>query len=80
VIPDEKTFVRVGTPHFPPAKLSGKTMVHFPPGNVAVLRDIPPIGTKFSTAAQSGPQGMTPLVSAPYQGTVYLHFDTAAPE
>ena len=77
MIPDEKTFVRVGTPDFPPPKLSGKTMIKFPPGNLAVLRDIPPIGTKFHTAAQIGPQGTTPLVTAPYQGTVYFHFEPA---
>src|ERR1039458_9410603 len=79
MIPDEKTFVRVGTPKFPPAKLSGKTMVDFPPGNLAVVRDIPAIGSKFSTAAQDGPQGSTPLVNAPYQGTIYLHFEPAMP-
>jgi hypothetical protein len=77
MIPDQKTFVRVGTPKFPPAKLSGKTMVDFPPGNLAVVRDIPPIGSKFSTAAQGGPQGSTPLINAPYQGTVYLYFEPA---
>jgi hypothetical protein len=77
MIPDEKTFVRVGTPKFPPTKLSGKTMVNFPPGNLAVVRDIPAIGSKFSTAAQGGPQGSTPLVNAPCQGTVYLHFEPA---
>ena len=27
MIPDEKTFVRVGTPKFPPVKLAGKTVV-----------------------------------------------------
>jgi hypothetical protein len=77
MIPDENTFVRVGTPKFPEAKLSGNTMVDFPPGNLAVLRDIPPIGTKFSSAAQGGPQGSTPLVNAPYHGTVYFHFELA---
>jgi hypothetical protein len=75
MIPDEKTFVRVGTPRFPPAKLSGKTWVNFPPGNIAVVRDIPPMGTKFHTAAQTGPQATTPLVTAPYQSTVYLRFE-----
>jgi hypothetical protein len=79
MIPDEEIFVRVGTPKFPPAKLSGKTMVDFPPGNLAVVRDIPAIGSKFSTAAQDGPQGSTPLVNAPYQGTIYLHFEPAMP-
>jgi hypothetical protein len=75
MIPDDKTFVRVGTPQFPPANLAGKTTVKFPPGNLAVVRDLPAMGTKFSTAAQSGPQATTPLVTAPYQGTVYLRFE-----
>lgn len=78
VIPDENTFVRVGTPKLPEPKLSGKTMVDFPSGNLAVVRDIPAIGTKFSTAAQGGPQGFTQLVNAPYHGTVYLHIEPAA--
>jgi hypothetical protein len=77
MIPDEKTFVRVGTPRFPPAKLAGKTLVKFPRGDLAVLRDIPPIGTKFHTAAQIGPQGTTPLSQGPYRGTLYLRFDAA---
>ncbi len=75
VIPDDQTFVRVGTPKFPPASLAGKTVVKFPAGNLAVVRDLPPIGSKFSTAAQSGPQASTPLVTAPYHGTIYLHFE-----
>ena len=73
-----KTFVRVGTPQFPPPKLSGKSMVNLPPGNLAVVRDIPPIGTKFHNAAQLGPQSTTPLVTAPYQGSIYLRFDPVA--
>ena len=75
MIPDAKTFVRVGTPKFPPIKLAGKTVVPMPPGNLAILRDIPPMGSKFATAAQSGPEASTPLVNAPYQGTVYFHFE-----
>jgi hypothetical protein len=78
MIPDGKTFVRVGTPRFPPAKLSGRTRVAFPSGNLAVVRDIPPIGTKFHSAAQLGPQSTTPLVTAPYQGSIYFRFDPGA--
>jgi len=78
MIPDENTFVRVGTPSFPPVKLAGKTVVNLQPGNLAVVRDLPPMGTKFHTAAQIGPQGTTPLVSEPYQGTIYFRFESAA--
>jgi hypothetical protein len=75
MIPDGKTFARVGTPQFPPPKVAGKTLVKVPPGNLAVVRDIPPIGDKFKTPAQLGPQSTTPLVSEPYQGTVYFRFE-----
>lgn len=43
-----------------------------------IVRDRPPTGAKFHTAAQLGPQGTTPLVSAPYHGTVYFHFEPIA--
>ena len=78
MIPDEKTFVRIGTPQFPPPKVAGKSLVKMPPGNLAVVRDIPPIGTKFHTANQLGPQSTTPLVKSPYQGTIYFHFEPAS--
>ncbi len=78
MIPDEKSFLRVGTPKFPPANLAGKTLVKMPPGDIAIVRDLPPIGTKFHTAEQLGPQSTTPLVTAPYQGTVYLRFEPLA--
>ena len=78
MLPDENTFMRVGTPQFPPPKVAGKTLVKMPPGVLAVVRDIPPIATKFHTAAQLGPQSTTPLVTAPYRGTMYLHFEPPA--
>ncbi|HEV2327317.1 MAG TPA: glycoside hydrolase family 2 TIM barrel-domain containing protein [Verrucomicrobiae bacterium] len=78
IIPDENTFVRVGTPKFPPAKIAGKTLIKIPSGNLAVVRDIPAMATKFHVAAQLGPQSTTPLISTPYQGTIYFHFEPAA--
>ncbi len=75
LIPDENKFLRVGTPEFLSDRLMARMATKFPPGNLAVLGDIPPIGNKFHTAAQTGPQAVTPLVTAPYSGTVYLRFD-----
>ena len=75
VIPDENKFVRVGTPVFPDQKLMAKMMATFPPGNLAVLGDLPPIGNKFSAADKTGPQATTPPVSQPYRGTVYFRFE-----
>ncbi|HTI99245.1 MAG TPA: glycoside hydrolase family 2 TIM barrel-domain containing protein [Dongiaceae bacterium] len=77
VIPDVHDFVRVGTPRFPAENLMAKLALTFPPGNLAVVRDLPAIGNKFQTAAQTGPQATTPLVTAPYQGTLYLRFEAA---
>jgi hypothetical protein len=75
MIPDEHTFVRVGTPKMPPANLAMRALLTFPPGNLAVLRDIPAMGSKFQAASGSGPQATTPLAREPYHGTVYLRFD-----
>ncbi len=75
IIPDENKFVRVGTPEFLGDRLMAKMATTFPPGNLAVLGDLPPIGTKFHRAAQTGPQATTPLVTKQYSGTVYLRFD-----
>ena len=74
VIPDENTFARVGTPHFPGGNLMSKMAMKFPKGNLAVVRDIPSIGNKFQTAAQTGPQATTPLANVPYHSTVFLFF------
>jgi hypothetical protein len=76
VIPDEDRFVRVGTPVFPGDGLMANMAMTFPEGNLAVLGDIPAIGTKFKKAAETGPQGATPLVSEPYKGSLYLRFET----
>lgn len=76
MIPDENKFVRVGTPQSPGWKLMAKMAVTHPPGNLAVLGDIPPMGNKFHTGGQIGPQGATPLATEPYQGALYLRFDS----
>jgi len=78
MIPDEHTFVRVGTPKTPAANLAMRTAMTFPAGNLAVLRDIPPMGSKFQPASNSGPMATTPLAREPYKGTVYLRFEAAA--
>lgn len=72
VVPDEHGFLRVGTPEQAPEKLRSNTGMQFPAGNIAVLRDILPIGTKFHRATDVSPQSTEALVTAPYEGTVYL--------
>ena len=68
--------MRVGTAAISGGQPDGERwQMKIPPGNLAVLRDIPAMGTMFTTAAQSGPQATTPLVTEPYQGTVYFRFE-----
>jgi len=50
-------FVQVLRPGSPVKELAGKTMAPFPAGDISFLRDIAPIGNKFHTAAETGPQG-----------------------
>jgi Glycosyl hydrolases family 2, TIM barrel domain/Glycosyl hydrolases family 2, sugar binding domain/Glycosyl hydrolases family 2/Beta galactosidase small chain len=75
-IPDQGKFVRIGTPAFPDAALTGKVGINFPQGNIAVVGDLPAIGNKFHTADQTGPQATTPLATQPYTGTVFLKFES----
>lgn len=77
MIPDENKFVRIGTPKSPGWKLMAKMAMTYPPGNIAVLADLPPIGNKFNTGSQTGPQGATPLLTEPYQGTLFLRFESS---
>ena len=76
VNPDDKAFVRVGTPAQPDKKLAANTWIDFPQGNLAVVRDLPAIGNKFHKAEETGPQGATPLAGKePFHGTFYLRFE-----
>jgi hypothetical protein len=76
VNPDDKAYVRVGTPAQTSKKLAANTWVDFPEGNLAVVRDLPAIGNKFHKAAETGPQAATPLAgNEAYHGTVYLRFE-----
>lgn len=51
------TFVQVLTPDFPPRELEGETKVNLPRCGIALLDAIPPVGSKFKTAATTGPSG-----------------------
>ena len=53
----EHSFVQVLQPGSPDKELAGNTIAPFPAGDISFLRDIAPIGNKFHTAAETGPQG-----------------------
>ncbi|MBN2161408.1 MAG: hypothetical protein JXR25_15950 [Pontiellaceae bacterium] len=68
-----------GTTRFPAENLMKSTKIVFPDGKLAVLGDIPAVGTKFKTATETGPQGGTPLVREPNGGTICFGFETTVP-
>jgi hypothetical protein len=67
-------FVQVLTPAFPPDKLVGKAGVSLPVCGLAFLDGIPPIGSKFKPADQSGPHGQLAMGSGEYHGSVSFYF------
>jgi beta-galactosidase/beta-glucuronidase len=69
------TFVQVLTPSFPPRELEGETKVNLPPCGIALLDAIPPVGSKFKTAATTGPRGQQSESFNGYcSGSVKLYF------
>lgn len=74
VVETGPAFVQVLTPEFPPANLQAKTVVELPQAGLAFLNAIPPIGTKFHTPAETGPQGQRNEAQGDYSGTVDFLF------
>lgn len=66
-----EVYLRVGTPRIDHVM----TTVDFPAGDLSFLHAIPAIGSKFITAAHSGPSGMPTKASGPYRGRLTLHFN-----
>jgi hypothetical protein len=46
----------------------------FPTGNISFLQGISPIGNKFQSASQTGPQGKKNTVNGSFIKTVYMYF------
>jgi hypothetical protein len=67
-------FVQVLTPEFPPRELEGETKVNLPQCGIALLDAIPPVGSKFKTAATTGPEGQQNTGEGEYGGSVKLYF------
>jgi hypothetical protein len=59
IVGSETSFVQVLRPRFPDKNLARNAIAAFPAGDISFLRDIPPIGNKFHTAAETGPQGQS---------------------
>jgi hypothetical protein len=68
-------FVQVMAPDVPPPELQAKTAVSLPKVDLGLLHVIPAIGTKFSTPAETGPQGETPAAQPEYSGSFSLRWE-----
>jgi len=67
-------FVQVLTPDLPPDKLVAKTKTDLPQAGLAFLNAIPPIGSKFHDAKESGPQSQPNIATGEYSGSVSFYF------
>jgi len=74
VMGQDDLFLQVLTPKFPQNREARNTAPPFPAASLSFLHAIPAIGSKFITAARSGPQGQPPIASGSYHGTVSFYF------
>ena len=78
VMNQDGLFLQVLTPKFPPGNLPRHTLVAFPAAGLSFLHAIPPVGSKFATAASSGPSGQQALAAGEYHGSVSFYFGPPA--
>jgi hypothetical protein len=71
---NSNSFLQVLTPSFPPKDLQGETKLQLPECGIALLDAIPPVGSKFKTAATTGPQGQPNIGQGEYSGSVKFYF------
>lgn len=74
VMGQDDLFLQVLTSDFPPPSLAGHTIVPFPAADISFLHAIPPMGSKFATAATEGPAGQQTAASGDYHGSVSIYF------
>ena len=71
-------YVQVLTPSQPPEELRGKTSYQLPECGVALLKAIPPVGSKFKPADSTGPMGQPNMADGLQQGNVSFYFGKLA--
>lgn len=84
VVASPDVFLRVLTPTEPTGSDTDPKTTHvtFPPGDLSFLHGIAPIGTKFHTAPEHGPEGEPNLVrrhGQTYAATVWLVVGASTP-
>ena len=74
VMGQDDLFLQVLTPKFAQNREARNTAPPFPAANLSFLHAIPAMGSKFSSAAKSGPHGQPPIAAGSYHGTVSFYF------
>jgi len=74
VMGQDDLFLQVLTPKSPQNREARNTAPAFPTAAFSFLHAIPPIGSKFLTAARSGPHGQPTVATGSYHGTVSFYF------
>ena len=74
VLGEDTDFLQVLTPQWPPPRQVGNTAPPFPAAGLSFLQAIPPMGSKFSKAEGTGPQGQQTVATGDYHGSVSLFF------
>ncbi len=72
VIANDNLYLRVFTPENGPAPRGAVSV--FPRGDISILHEITPIGTKINTVDNTGPSGLKNHANGLYEGTVYFFF------
>jgi hypothetical protein len=75
--PTENLFCRLYTPKLGDddgSVESRRLAVPYPDGDISFLHAIPPIGNKFATPDQTGPQGQPTRAAGKYDATLYFQF------
>jgi len=74
VMGQDDLFLQVLTPKFAQNREAGNTAPPFPAASFSFLHAIPAMGSKFSGAKRSGPQGQAAVATGSYHGTVSFYF------
>jgi len=75
---DEKLFLRLLTPVEPNSPQTAA--MTYPKGDISFLDGIPPIGNKFQSPANEGPEGAQNTASGDYSRTLYFLFGNGTTE
>ena len=72
---DPSVYLKRFNPSLAPQDLQMSTAMKLPDGDISLMHVIPAIGTKFTPAAELGPQSQPRDLRGQYEGTVWFRFE-----